>query len=254
MSNKTHIVIPDSHAHPQHHNDRAIWLGKLIQDVKPDVVVHIGDSADMPSLSGYDKGTKSFQGRRYADDINSHLDFQDKLWSTVKKAKKRLPYKLFFHGNHEQRIERAIQQSPELDGTIGYQDLKIKDYYDDEFPYNGNTPSVYEVDGITYGHYAVTGVSGRPISGEHLAHSLLVKHHQSVTVGHNHTLDFTVRHTLLGTPIMGLCCGCFIDYESDWAGEMQKMWWRGVVVKRNVSDGVYDPQFISIDALRKEYG
>ena len=32
------------------------------------------------------------------------------------------------------------------------------------------------------------------------------------------------------------------------------LWWRGLVVKRSVSDGVYDPQFVSIEALRKEYG
>ena len=104
---KTHLIIPDSHAHPGHDNERAIWLGKLIKDIKPDVVINLGDAADMPSLSGYEKGLKSFHGRRYIDDINSHLDFQDKLWHTIKKTKKKLPYRVFLHGNHEYRIHRA---------------------------------------------------------------------------------------------------------------------------------------------------
>jgi len=32
------------------------------------------------------------------------------------------------------------------------------------------------------------------------------------------------------------------------------MWWRGLVYLRNVEDGIYDPEFISIESLRKEYG
>ena len=71
----THIVFSDAHAHYQHNNNRAEWLGELIRDVKPDTVVALGDQADMPSLSGYDKGKKSFQGRTYRADIDVHSDF-----------------------------------------------------------------------------------------------------------------------------------------------------------------------------------
>jgi hypothetical protein len=60
----THLVIPDQHAHPDFHNKRADWLGQLIKELRPDVVINIGDAADMPSLSSYDKGTKGFQGRK----------------------------------------------------------------------------------------------------------------------------------------------------------------------------------------------
>lgn len=30
---KVHLVIPDSHAHPDYNNNRADWLGELIADV-----------------------------------------------------------------------------------------------------------------------------------------------------------------------------------------------------------------------------
>ena len=43
---RTHLVIPDGHAHPDFHNKRAEWLGALIADVKPDVVINIGDVAE----------------------------------------------------------------------------------------------------------------------------------------------------------------------------------------------------------------
>ena len=65
MSGKTHLVIPDSHAHPDYSNERYDWLAELILDIKPDVVIDIGDWFDMPSLCSYDRGTKGFEGRRF---------------------------------------------------------------------------------------------------------------------------------------------------------------------------------------------
>jgi hypothetical protein len=207
----------------------------------------------MPSLSGYDKGTKGFHGRRYVDDINAHLDFQSRLWDTVKESKKRLPFRVFLHGNHEYRIERAIQHSSELDGTIGYKDLQINDFYDEEVEYNGTTPGLYNLEGVSFAHFAVTGVSGRAISGEHLAYTLLAKHHGSVVVGHNHTFDYCIRHDINGKPMMGLCAGVFQDYIAEWAGECNKMWWRGLVELNNFGDGKYDVNAVSMEALKNEY-
>lgn len=249
-----HLLIPDAHAQKGDKNDRAIWLGRLICDLKPDTVVDLGDSADMPSLCSYDKGTKSFEGRRYKDDINAYLDFQDKLWSTVRSSKKRLPKnRVRIIGNHEQRIERAINIQPTLEGVIGYSDLQLDRYYTNVVGYVGGTPGTIELDGILYAHYLTSGVAGRPISGEHLAYTLLTKKFQSCTVGHNHTLDYCIRTNGRGEKIMGLCAGVFNERHMTWAGEMNKMWTRGVAIKRNVYNGVYDLEWVSYDRLRKEF-
>jgi hypothetical protein len=69
MASRTHLIIPDPHASPDHNNDRALYLGELIMDIKPDLVLCMGDGPDMPSLSSYDKGKKSFQGRTYKADV-----------------------------------------------------------------------------------------------------------------------------------------------------------------------------------------
>ena len=66
-----HLVIGDSHAKPGISNRRFEWLGKLILDEKPDVIIDIGDFEDMPSLSSYDVGKKSYEGRRYIKDLES---------------------------------------------------------------------------------------------------------------------------------------------------------------------------------------
>ena len=250
---KTHLVIPDQHAHPDFNNDRADWIARLIVDVRPDVVINIGDAADMASLSTYDKGKRAFQGRSYKKDIDAHLDFQDRMWAPVKRTKKKLPYRVVLEGNHEHRIEKALDMSPELEGTISFKDYAFDDYYDDVVRYQGGTPGIIDIDGIHYAHYFVSGVMGRPVGGEHPAYSLLTKHFTSCTCGHIHVADHAIRTTVDGRRIHGLVAGVYQDYESAWAGEINKLWWRGVVVKHNVEGGSYDPEWISIDRLRKEY-
>lgn len=250
---RTHLVIPDGHAHPDFHNKRAEWLGALIADVKPDVVINIGDVADMPSLSSYDKGTKGFIGRSYKRDVEAAVDFEDRCWSVVKHQKKRLPLRVKLHGNHEQRIGRVIASATEFQGIVSYDDLQEKHYYDEVIPYDGCTPGIYNCDGISYAHYHTSGVMGRAISGEHPAYQLITKKFGSCTQGHVHTADLSIRTNKDSRKILGCVVGVYQDYISDWAGVINNLWWRGVVVKRNVEDGVYDPEFISLDRIKKEY-
>lgn len=250
---KTHLVIPDTHAHYQHHNKRAEWLGCLINDVQPDVVIHLGDSADLPSLSSYDRGKKSFQGRTYRADIDAHLDFHDRMWGTVKRRKRRLPKRFILEGNHEHRITRAIDSSPELDGAISHKDLCMSDFYDEYVRYNGRSPGVLEVDSIAYAHFFISGVLGKSIGGIHPAYSILQKGLRTATAGDLHLLDYRILTGINGRRHQALVAGCYQDYDADWAGESNRLWWRGVIVKRNVEGGHYDPQFISLDALRREY-
>ncbi len=251
---KTHLIIPDTHAHFQHNNKRAEWLGNLINDVKPDTVIHMGDSADMPSLSSYDRGTKGFQGRTYRADIDSHLDFNDRLWGVVRSSKRKLPKRIFLEGNHEHRIKKAINIQPELEGAIAFKDLELDRYYDEVIEYNGRSPGVIEVDGINYAHFFISGVLGKAIGGLHAANAILSKGHGSATAGDLHLLSYDIQTGIGGRKIQGLVAGCYQDYDADWAGEANKLWWRGVIIKRGVEGGNYDPEFISIDRIKKEYG
>jgi len=254
---KVHLICPDQHAHPTFNNDRADWLGQLIKDIKPDVVVNIGDAADLASLSSFDKGKASFVTRNYERDILSHLDFQERMWKPSKKSKRKRPHRIILEGNHEHRVKRAIDLSPELAGDrfgLSFNDLDFKHYYNEVVEYEGQTPGIISVDGIAYAHYFVSGLMGRPIGGIHHASSLIAKNLTSSVCGHSHTADWSVRTQPDGTKIMGLVCGVYQDYRSDWAGHVNDLWWKGVVVLRGVEDGHFDPEFISIKRLKEEYG
>jgi hypothetical protein len=67
-------------------------------------------------------------------------------------------------------------------------------------------------------------------------------------------VDYSVRTTSHGKKISGLVAGCYVDQPHAYAGVCNSMWSAGVVIKRNVHQGQYDPQFISLESLRKEYG
>lgn len=253
---KTYLIVPDPHAHPDHNNNRADWLGKLILDLRPDVVINMGDTFDMPSLSSFDKGKASFHGASYERDIEAGVDFLDRMWYPIKKAKKKRPKSVFLEGNHCHRLKRVLEFQPELSGSkygIGYKDYCLADYHSDIIYYEGSTPGIYAADGISFAHYLCSGLMGRPVGGEHHAASLLAKNYSSCVVAHSHTADFAVRSTTTGQKIMGLVAGVYQDYESGWAGNLNKLWWRGVVVLRNVEGGTFDPELISLEALRRTY-
>lgn len=254
------LVIPDSHSQPDFRNDRFTWLGKYIVDKKPDIIVNIGDLADMPSLSSYDKGKRSFEGRRYYKDIAAVWDAQEKLFAPIteynkqqkiNKAKQYKPRLVFTSGNHENRINRATQETAELDGTIGIKDLKYEEFGWEVIPFL----KPINIHGINFCHYFTSGVMGRPISGEHVAHSLITKQLSSCVQGHSHLRSFDERTTAEGKKILGLVVGCYLedDQWEDYAKEANKMWWRGVCMLHDVHDGYFDPEFIGINHLKALY-
>lgn len=248
------LVVPDQHAHPDHNNDRADYLARLTIDLKPDIVVNLGDACDLASLASYDRGKRSFHGKSYQRDIDSHLDFQERWWEPVRRTKKKLPYRVVLEGNHEHRVEKALDLNPEYEGIVGFDSFEFDRYYDEVVRYDGGTPGTIEISGVTFAHYLVSGTKGYPISGEHAAYNLITKKFVSCVVGHSHLKDECIRNTERSTTVQGVVAGVYQDYNSDWAGSSNKLWWRGLVYLRNVENGRFDTQWISLDNLRKEYG
>lgn len=247
---KTIIVLPDSHSHPDHDNDRYIWFAKLINDVQPTYVVDIGDFFDMPSLCSYDKNTRSFEGRRYKKDIEAGLDAQQKIYDIVREPKKKLPKFFRCLGNHENRINKAVNLDAILDGTISTNDLQSKEFGWEEYPFL----EPLHIEGITFQHYFTSGIKSLPIGGENAARLIMTKQFKSCVQGHSHTMDYSRRTDAAGNKVHGLVVGVFQDYDSDYAGPANKMWDRGLPILRNVENGSYDLEWVSMNRLKAIYG
>jgi hypothetical protein len=218
--------------------------------VKPDVVIDIGDWFDMPSLCSYDKGKKGFEGRRYNKDIAVGVDAQDRMLTIVRRQKQKLPRFVRTLGNHENRIVRAIECDPILEGTIGLNDLQSANYLWEEHPFL----EPVDIDGVSYAHYFISGILGKPIGGENHAKSLLIKQLKSCTQGHSHLFDYCIRTSADCRRIQSLVVGSYLDYKAEWAGPATNLWWNGVVLCTNVEKGQYDMSQISIQQLKEAYG
>lgn len=246
---KVAIVIPDSHSVPGFNNERYTWIGRLIEALRPEYVIDIGDWYSMESLSSYDKGKKSYEGRRYAKDIEAGNDGQERLLFPLRQAKRKFPKFFRCLGNHENRITRALEFDPILIGTIGLSDLQSKESYWEEYPFL--VP--LELEGVQFQHYFTTGVKNLPVGGAHQAFTLLMKEHRSSVQGHTHIFDYCVQRA--GPKfIHGLVVGCCQDYDADWAGPANAKWNRGIVVLRGLDSGEFDHEWISIDRLKEAYG
>ena len=233
------LVIGDPHAHPDYSNIRFSALGKFIAKEKPEVIVCIGDMADMPSLSSYDKGTKGFEGRRYRKDVASVIDAQEKLFAPIKKIKGYKPQLHMCLGNHEDRITRAINSSPELDGAIGIEDLKYKEFGWKVTPFK----RCVTIKGITFSHYFTSGIAGRPISSVHIGYALVTKLHCSAVQGHSHLYNHAEQTKPDGQKVFGLSAGCFShpNYTETWCQDTEYQWWRGVIMLEGLDgEGYYN--------------
>jgi len=194
-----HLFIPDIQAKPGVDLSHCKWIGEYIVHKQPDVIVCIGDFADMESLSSYDKGKKSFEGRRYKADIKAAKEAMDLLLGPMReynekaratKHKQYKPRMVMTLGNHEERIARVCNDNPELDGVVSYDDLPYGDWEVHDFL----KPVV--IDGVLYVHYLANPMSGKPYAGT--AITQLTKVGQSFCVGHKQTLDVATRFTVSG--------------------------------------------------------
>jgi len=251
-----HLLIPDTQVKegvPLHHLEA---LGNYIVEKRPDVIVHIGDHWDMPSLSSYDRGKKAMEGRRVIKDIDAGIRAMEillaplrRLQARQKKNKKRIysPRMEFCIGNHEERIARHLESNPELDGSFGYENLCLAD-----FGWNVNPfLSPVLIDGISYAHYFYNPLSGRPYGGA--INNKLNKVKSSFTMGHVQGLEIATETTNTGNKIWGLVAGSFYLHDETYKGPQGNDHWRGVVMKHNVNNGDYSPCIVDIHYLLDKY-
>lgn len=250
-----HMVIPDTQVKPGVPVDHLRWAGEYAVDKKPDVIVHIGDHWDMPSLSSYDKGKKSFEGRSYKKDIEAGrhglLEFMAPIWKEQERQRRNKekiwkPRLVFTIGNHEERIERAIEDQRELEDLIGYHDFQLEEMGWEVYPFK----QIVVIDGVAYAHFFASGVMGRPVSSARL---LLTKKHMSCVMGHVQKKDIAFDQRADGKNMTGLFCGTFYQHDEDYLGAQGNGQWRGIWMLHEVDDGQFDEMPVSMRFLEQKY-
>ena len=250
-----HFVLPDVQAKPGIDFSYLTKIGKYVVEKKPDKLICLGDFADMPSLSSYDIGKKSFEGKRYSKDIQASHDamtaFLTPLWEFNAKAKKNKekqyhPEMILTLGNHEHRINRAVNDDAKLEGILSTDALGYVGYGWSVYPFL----DVVVVDGIAYSHYFTTGVAGRPAG---TAAAQLRKTNMSAIAGHQQGKQIAYGTRADGTTITSIIAGSCYEHDEDYMGAQGNKHWRGFLMLHEVNGGSFDEMWVSLDYINKKY-
>ena len=250
-----HLVIPDCQVKPKVDLSYLHSIGKYIVAKQPDVIICIGDFADMPSLSSYDTNKKSFEGRTYKADIKAvHQgmelllgplwEYQD--WQRTQKKKMYRPRMILTLGNHEDRIDRAVNTDRKLEDLISVEDLNYEQYVWEVYPFL----DVVVVDGVAYSHYFASGVMGRPVTS---AQALINKKHMSCFAGHQQGRQIAYASKASGDEITCIIAGSCYLHNEDYLSSQGNNHWRGIYVLHDVNNGSFDEMAVSLKYLTKEY-
>jgi hypothetical protein len=242
-------VIPDTQVKPDVPLDHLRAAGLYIAAKQPDVVVCIGDFADMPSLSTHDApGSAATEGKNYKADVDAVLRGMDVLMEPIHAAKGYEPRLILTLGNHEDRITRAVSADPR----------KLRDVYSlDHLGYAAHGWEVVPflqpvtIGGVAFCHYFPSGIMGRPIMRPSL---ILSKLHMSAYAGHQQGREIAYAKRADGRDLTAIISGSFYQHDESYLSPFTNRHWRGMYFLHEVRDGSFDEMAVSINFLKRKFG
>lgn len=247
------IVIPDTQAAPGRTTKHLVALSRYIAAKQFDLIVHIGDLCDFPSLSSYDKGKAVFEGRRLAKDWESFqttVDCIEGAWT----GKKYNPRRIYCEGNHEARVQRAENTSPELIGSLPNPCAYMTERGWESYPFL----TVAKAEGVLFSHLFPKTLTGRVTNtsikyGANSANHQIRANMKSCVAGHRPGIDIAMMPGATGM-LVGVIAGSFYPWKETYNGPTGDEAWRGVVVLNRLKNGQYDPCLVSLQYLMESFG
>lgn len=246
---RRHLIIPDTQVAPGEPQDHMEWIAEAIKEYEPDVVIHLGDHWDLKSLSSWDgPGSLAMEGARLDDDIEAGNLALERLTNPIKHLKN--TRRILLRGNHEHRMQRAINGAPKYAGTLGdhlYNDRllgwEVVEYY-------CGVPGQIELDGVRVAHFFSNPNTGKPISGT--IQNRLSKIGESFYQGHQQGLMQGNLQYATGKIRAGIVAGsCYLSDQS-YKGQANAHW-RGIMVLNEVKDGEFCEMPLTLNYLCKKY-
>jgi hypothetical protein len=252
-------VIPDTQVRPGVPLEHFKAMGRYIAAKQPDVVIHLGDHWDYPSLSSYEsKVQKAKRGRCKLDDIESGNVALEMLEEELVKGNAQ-PLKILLRGNHDDegphgRIGRYLAEYPEdarlfekaprMDTALGWQ----------VFPFL----QPVEVGGILFSHLFPFSAKGTITAGSMrmgaASAAVQIKNvMQSCIAGHRQGLESAIHYTPSGA-MRGIIAGSAYLHDEEYLGPQQ--YWRGILMLHDVrpdNPNHFDLMEVSLDYLMRRY-
>ena len=149
-------------------------------------------------------------------------------------------------GNHENRIDRAVNNNPMLEGLISTKDLE----YEKDWEVHAFLHPVF-INGVGFNHYWPVGAMGRPAASPA---AIISKLHMSCVAGHQQGKQIAYGKRADGRPITAVVVGSYYLHDESYMDQLSNRHWRGLLVMNEVEDGHFDEMLLSIEYLEKKYG
>jgi hypothetical protein len=236
------------------------WAARAVLDYKPDVIVVIGDFADMPSLSTHEKpGSKHTVNQNIKADFDAANEAFARFVGPIHREMDRLanghrkrwtPECHYLFGNHENRIVNCLNAEPKYEGLFGLDTFQTPGFKRHDYL------KIVTIDGLKYCHYFPMPHSGKAIGGSivsrlnNIGASFVQGHQQGFLYASKQFPDH-IKH--------GLVCGRFyLENEHYRPEDVQNSEWNGIVVLNEVHDqngngATYDLMPLSMSYLRRKY-
>lgn len=173
----TVVALPDIHF--PFHSERWFRLAlELVGDLKPGLVIQLGDLYDLLSFSKY---PRSFNVTTPADEINEARALAESMWATIRH---RAPDAkcVQLRGNHDDRANKRVAESlPAIESLV--QPVLSALFAFDGVLTVDDTREEFEFEGVLYHH-------GHRRFGQHVSWNL-----QSTVNGHLHTGGVVFKQT-----------------------------------------------------------
>jgi hypothetical protein len=155
-------------------------------------------------------------------------------------------------GNHEYRILRVGEADSRFTDLFTLDLLRHA-----EFGWTRHEfLEPFQSAGFSFVHYLTNPGTGKPIGGVG-ANPLRLGYQKVQTpfvVGHSHRWDRWRETDMYGRASDCFNSGCSFEHDEDWAGTDNRYWTRGVLMLRNARDGCADPEWWSLERVRRSFG
>jgi len=206
---KKGIASWDIH-YPYHSKSSMRILKQFIKDFKPNYFILGGDQLDMDMISSFNKHKpKLVEGKRLKKHYN---DFQRYILTPIESILPNTCDKYFIIGNHEYRINRLIEEYPQMEGFAEIENNLDLDNWN-VIPYNRHIQlgDMYFIHGLYINKY-------------HTAKHLSV-YQNNIFYGHNHdSQSYSYSTPMQNNPKIAQCVGCMCDKNPSYMNDKPNNW------------------------------
>lgn len=246
------LYFTDAHNQPDMAQDRFIWLARLCNELKPDILIDGGDTQDFLSLCSHEKN-ESYKGK-LKPSLAKDLECAAQMYALLNRHLTHKCRKIVTLGNHEHRLWVYENDNPEMYGiptaiytkdileASGWEWYKYGEYVD--------------INGVQFTHCPFNGM-GKPVGGDNACKQIAEKSLHDTVFGHTHYFQIVTAHKFgSGEAVTAFNAGCYMpnNYVPTYAKNTRKKFWYGAHLI-TISDRKIDSiKSWSINEMERDYG